>query len=399
LAESLDYETTLARVARLAVPYLADCCIVDMLEEEGRIRRLAVAHGASGKEALARELEQHPPAPDSEQGVANVLRTGQPELRSVVEEAFIPSVARDSEHLRILRELEPKSHLIAPLIARGRTLGAISLVTTPESGRRYRHADIASALELAHRASLAVDNARLYREAQEAIRLRNEFISVAAHELKTPVTSLLLSAQLAVARLEKSGTLEPERLRAYMQTIGGQASKLSRLISQLLDVSRIESGRLALEKEDVDIRELAEEVVRSAGGRADVRVMTSGAAQLKARVDSLRLEQVLTNLLNNALVHSESRDQIDVQLSEAPDGFLEIVVADHGRGIPEEYRAHIFERFFRVPGLASTGMGLGLYISRDIVQLHGGELRAEFPSAGGARFIVRLPINASTASP
>ena len=118
LDSSLDYDTTLASVARLAVPYLADCCIVDMLEEDGRIRRLAVAHGEPEKEGLARELERHPPQPTSEHGVPNVLRTGRPELRSVVEDSLLPSLARDSEHLRILEELKPRSHIVVPLAAR-----------------------------------------------------------------------------------------------------------------------------------------------------------------------------------------------------------------------------------------------------------------------------------------
>src|SRR6266511_313699 len=264
LAESLDYDTTLASVARMAVPYLADCCIVDMLEDDGQIRRLAVAHGEPEKAGLARELEQHPPEPTSEQGVPNVLRTGRPELRSVVDDSLLPSLARNPEHLRVLQELRPRSHIAVPLTARGRILGAMTFVATDQSGRRYTEGDLVLVSDLAHRASLAVDNARLYREAQDAIRLRTDFISIAAHELKTPMSSLRLAAQASLRRLVKTGEIAPDQIRSYMHTIDTQSEKLERLISQLLDTSRIEAGRLVLAPEDVDIRELVEEVVGSA---------------------------------------------------------------------------------------------------------------------------------------
>lgn len=392
LAESLDYETTLGSVARLAVPYLADCCIIDMLEEDGRIRRLAVAHGEPEKEELARELERHPPEPTSEHGVPNVLRTGQPELRSVIEDSFLPSLARDSEHLRILEELKPRSHLVVPLTARGRVLGSITFVGTEQSGRRYTEAELALASDLAHRASLAVDNAHLYREAQEAIRIRNEFISIAAHELNTPITSLRLVAQLTLRRLEKNGEVEPDRVRGYMQTIDVQSEKLARLISRLLDISRIDAGRLVLEPEVADMRMLVEDVVAAARARSLQPITVSGPRSLRAWADPLRLEQVLTNLVDNALKHTEGTYAIRVEISTPTSKSLRIAVTDGGAGIPEEYRSQIFERFFRVPGEhQAAGMGLGLYISRDIVRMHGGEIRAEFPAQGGSRFIVDLP--------
>jgi signal transduction histidine kinase len=392
LAESLDYDTTLANVARLAVPYLADCCIVDMLEEDGRIRRLAVAHGEPEKEGLARELERHPPQPTSTHGVPNVLRTGQPELRSVVEDSLLPSLARDSEHLRILEELKPRSHVVVPLAARGKILGAMTFIGTDQSGRRYTEAELALASDLAYRASLAVDNARLYREAQDAVRVRNDFISIAAHELRTPMSGLRLAAQLALRRLEKSGEIEPAQVRSSMHTIDVQSEKLERLISQLLDISRIDSGRLVLEPEMVDIRKLADDVVASARARSQRPITIRGPRSLTAWADPLRLEQVLTNLIDNALKHTEATSAIRVQISAPTSESVRIAVRDRGPGIPEAYRSQIFERFFRVPGEhQATGMGIGLYVSRDIVRMHGGEIMAEFPPEGGAGFVVDLP--------
>ena len=379
-------------MARLAVPYLADCCIVDMMDDNGRIRRLAVAHRETEKEELARQLERHPPEPTSGNGVAMVLKTGQPELRSIVEDGFIQSVARDPEHLRILNQLKPRSHLVVPLAARGRILGALTFVATDYSGRRYTEADLPLASDLAYRASLAVDNARLYREAQEAVRIRNEFISVAAHELKTPMTSIRLLAQLTRRRLEVHGEIEPERVRGYMQTIDVQSEKLARLISQLLDISRIDAGRLVLEPEAVDIRALVDDAVAAARARSAQPIVVTGPRRLKAWVDPLRLEQVLTNLLDNALKYSDGGAPIEIDLSTPTSKSLRLAVADRGPGIPDEYRLQIFDRFFRVPREQHpTGMGLGLYISRDIVRMHGGEIRAEFPPEGGSRFVIDLP--------
>ena len=376
----------------MAVPYLADCCIVDMLEDDGQIRRLAVAHGEPEKAGLARELEQHPPEPTSEQGVPNVLRTGRPELRSVVDDSLLPSLARNPEHLRVLQELRPRSHIAVPLTARGRILGAMTFVATDQSGRHYTEGDLVLVSDLAHRASLAVDNARLYREAQDAIRLRTEFISIAAHELRTPMSSLRLAAQASLRRLEKTGEIAPDQIRSYMHTIDTQSEKLERLISQLLDTSRIEAGRLVLAPEDVDIRELVEEVVGSARARTRQRITIRGPRSVQAWADPLRLEQVLTNLLDNAVKYTEDASEIVVEISTRRPNFLRIAVIDHGPGIPEEYRSQIFERFFRVGGPHSAGgMGIGLYVSRDIVRRHGGELRAEFPPAGGTRFVLEVP--------
>jgi PAS domain S-box-containing protein len=163
LSSSLDYRTTLAKMARLAVPYLADWCVVDILEEDGSLDRLAMAHKDAEKVALARELEErYPPDPDALRGVTQVLRTGQSELVSAIPESLVEEAARDAEHLEILRRLGLKSYMIVPLIARGRILGAISLVSA-ESGQRYGPAELELAEELARRAALAVDNARLYR--------------------------------------------------------------------------------------------------------------------------------------------------------------------------------------------------------------------------------------------
>jgi len=174
LSSSLDYRTTLARVARLAVPFLADWCVVDILEKDGSLDRLAVAHQDPEKVALVQELQKrYPPDPDAPRGVGQVLRTGRPELVPKIPESLLEEAARDAEHREILGELGLKSYMIVPLVARGRTLGAISLISA-ESGRRYRQAELGLAEELARRAALAVDNARLYRDRAQVARTLQE---------------------------------------------------------------------------------------------------------------------------------------------------------------------------------------------------------------------------------
>jgi PAS domain S-box-containing protein/excisionase family DNA binding protein len=231
-------------------------------------------------------------------------------------------------------------------------------------------------------------------EAETALRLRDEFLSVASHELRTPLTTLSAHAQLALRRLDRDGTLEPERTVQALRTIRGQAEKLSVLLRQLLDVSRLEAGKLALERQPTDLAALVEQVVSDARARSDGHAITLAApASLEAVVDPLRLEQVLTNLLDNAIKYSPDGGSIEVSVARAAKDALEIAVRDHGLGIPPENREQIFERFFQAHGNGHrSGLGLGLYVSRQITELHGGEIRAEFPPDGGTRFVVRLPL-------
>jgi signal transduction histidine kinase len=232
-------------------------------------------------------------------------------------------------------------------------------------------------------------------EAEAALRLRDEFLSIASHELRTPLATLNGYAQLALRRLGRADQLEPERVVDALRAITSQSDKLNWLLGQLLDVSRLEVGKLALEPQVTDVVALVEQVVSGARVRDGEHVITVHA-QLshEAEVDPLRLEQVLTNLLDNAIKYgAEGGGPIEVVVSDAAEDALEISVRDHGLGIPPDKRAQIFERFYQAHGdRHKSGMGLGLHISRQIVELHGGELTAEFPADGGSRFVVRLPL-------
>ena len=242
---------------------------------------------------------------------------------------------------------------------------------------------------------------RAAREAAEAaLSLRDDFLSVAAHELRTPLTSLRGYAQVALRRLERDGGIPPDRLAHALRAITGQVDKLSRLITQILDISRLESGRLPLEREPTDLTALVEHAAAVARTWTDRHTITVDApGPVEVSVDPLRLEQVLSNLLDNAVKYSPDGGRLEVAVSRTPDGAAEIAVRDYGLGIPPERRGQIFQRFYQAHRSAHrSGMGLGLYISRQIVERHGGEIRAEFPPEGGCRFVVRLPRDGDAAS-
>ncbi len=245
------------------------------------------------------------------------------------------------------------------------------------------------------RMALAAERAAR-EEAEVALRLRTEFLSIASHELRTPITILSGHIQLLLARLKREGELDPERLSQTLELVFGRVDKLSRLVNQLLDISRLEDGKLALERRPTDLPALLARVVSDARGFSDRHTIRLEAPPaLQANVDALRLEQVLANLLDNAIRYSPEGGPIEVVLTQDEHDTVEISVRDHGVGIPPEKRKQLFERFYQAQDYnngSTAGWGLGLYISRQILELHGGAIRAEFPSDGGANFIARIPV-------
>lgn len=401
LSSSLDYETTLTSVARLAVPRLADWCTVSVVdEEEGMPRRVAMAHVDPGKEPLLRELhrryllemgQRHP--------ISVVLRTGEPWIMEEVPADQMEATGNLKELFHVMRELGLSSSMVVPLKAQGRVLGTI-LLALGSSGRRYSAGDLTLAQDLARRCALAVENARLYQEAQQAIRARDEFLSVAAHELKTPITSLRGFAQVTIRHLQRESSPDPIRIRRALEVIDRQSDRLTRLVVQLLDVSRIQAGRLVLHPEQADLADLVAGVVATAqAATSKHNLVLRTPSSVWASVDPIRLEQVVTNLVDNAIKYSPEGGDIVVELGLTEQGAVQLSVSDRGIGIPPEYRARIFDRFYQVDdGGYAGGMGLGLYISRHIVELHGGRIEVEAPPDGGTRFVVSLPINGNGAS-
>jgi excisionase family DNA binding protein len=241
--------------------------------------------------------------------------------------------------------------------------------------------------------ALLEQNAGLLQETKEAVLLRDEFLSIASHELRTPLTTVAAHAQLMLRQLARDGTAEPARIERAFRSISEQTNKLSRLVEQLLDVSRLEAGRFALEPQRTDLRELVERVAAAAAVRAKQPIVVYAPETVRLLVDPLRLDQMLTNLLDNAIKYSAADQQIDVELARRSEGQVEVAVRDRGQGIPPDKRSGVFERYFQAHAEGHrSGMGLGLYISRQVAELHGGAIRVEYPPDGGTRFVVRLPV-------
>jgi signal transduction histidine kinase len=273
------------------------------------------------------------------------------------------------DRLRAIAELQQKAQSLETEIAE----------------RQLAEARLRSALEAEHEARL---------DAEAALHVRDEFLSIAAHELRNPLACLSLHAQVALRRLNHDEQPDTALTEHSLQSISGQATRLSRLLDRLLDVSRLEADHLALQRRLTDLTVLVEQVVSTTRAWTDRHpIAVETPASLQAWIDPLRLEQVLANLLENAIKHSPQGEPIAVTLSQPAPGRVELAVTDRGIGIPIEARDQIFERFFQArPEDATQGLGLGLYLSRQIVELHGGQIQADFPTDGGTRFVVTLPI-------
>ncbi len=400
LAASLDLQTTTQRVARSAVPVLADWCTLNLVNANGMLQGLATAHVDPQKEELAREMRRRYPARQESSPALRVLTTGVPRLIPEINDQMLADISVDAEHLRLWQALAPRSVIIVPLSAHGRTRGTLSLIVTADSDRRYGQADLALAEDLGRRAGLAVENAQLYFQAEEAIRVRDEFLSVAAHELKTPVTSLRGFAQLTLRTLDQVGEIDFKRLKRALDVVDQQSEKLTRLVAQLLDVSRFQSGKLGLQCHETDLSSLVLALVEGMQAQSERHQLRAHVApHVRANVDALRIEQVVTNLIDNAIKYSPEGGPVDVHLTVTEDHTVQIAVRDRGVGVPTEDRERIFERFYQAgTDRNRAGMGLGLYISRQIIELHGGQIGVELPEDGGSKFVVSLPLHTTDTS-
>ncbi|HEY8368572.1 MAG TPA: GAF domain-containing protein [Thermodesulfobacteriota bacterium] len=391
LASTLDHEATLAGIARLVVPRFADWCVVDLQEPSGLLRHVAFAHSDPARQALGERLRRYPPKDNHILG--KVLREGRPVVVSAVTDSLLADGARDAEHLELLRSMGLRSLIAVPLVARGHSLGAISFLAA-ESGRRYEASDLRFAEELAHRAALAIDNVRLYQEAQEAIRTRDTFLARASHELRTPLTSVLASIRLLKHALADRSKHPADEL---LEMASRNTAAMLALINDLLDASKLAAGETPLAFETVALADIvlaSKEVVQAQAREKDIVLRSDVPASLVLRADPLRLIQVFTNLVANAVKFTPTGGEVTVE-AEAVGGEVVIRVRDTGEGIAAEHLERIFEPFAQARNarrLGARGTGLGLAICRQIVNLHGGRIWAESDGPGhGSVFVIRLP--------
>ena len=408
LAESLDYETTLTTVAGMSLPYLGAWCIVDVWTGDDGIRRLAVLHPDPARQALARTLhERYPPHADDLLGAPRVIRTKRPEVVLDVSDAALEATARDGEHLRLLRELGIGAYVIAPMVAHDRVVGAMTFVTV-ESGRRFGDLDLILAEDLAARAALAVENARLHTEAIEArreavaaqavaeaaSRAKSEFLAVMSHELRTPLNAITGYVDLIEMGLHGPVTREQ---RADLASIQRSQRHLMGLINGVLNYSRLEAGAVLYAVQNVAVDEVlatCEALVAPQVSSRRLAMSFDGCdPELKVRADAEKLQQILLNLLTNAVKFTEPGGRITLACAPTPDT-VAITVADTGHGIAADQLERIFEPFVQVDArLTRTreGVGLGLAISRDLARGMGGDLTVESSPGAGSTFTLLLP--------
>ncbi|WP_309894321.1 ATP-binding protein [Archangium sp.] len=382
-----DPDRVVVALAKRLVPELADGTLLFLASPSGESHARAVAHVSEEKERLMWELIRYAPEREWRGSSKDVLRRGETERVAEVTPELMEGTALDEEHLRLFRALDVRSYLSVPLRVGGRTLGVFILL----SGRpelRFSQADQVFIEELASRAALALDNARLLREAQGAL----ELIGVASHDLGNPLNNL----HLLLGKLTRSPPADEDKLREGLTAALRQTQRLGRLLHNLLDLSRLSSGKLELEVVEVDLVELVREGVarhadeaEEAGSRVELEV---GGAVV-GRWDRLRLERVLTNLLSNAFKYGKGQP-IHVRVEPGQEGQARLVVRDEGPGIPPEEQASIFERFKKATSSRGKkeGFGLGLYIVRQLVEAHGGSIRVRSAVGAGATFTVELPL-------
>ncbi|HET7565927.1 MAG TPA: CHASE3 domain-containing protein [Gemmatimonadaceae bacterium] len=456
LASSLDFETTLAKIAQLAVPVMADWCAVDLVRPDGSIQRVAIQHSDPAKVRLAEELqERYPNEGDAPYGVRHVIRTRDPELVRDLPESFVAESAQDEEHLAQLRSLGLTSYMVVPLVIRDDVLGALTFIAA-ESGRRYTPRDLELATDLAHRAAMAIDNARLFRDVEEARqhmeqqateletqaealehaateadaineelqrvnrelsvrteaaemararavvanRAKSDFLAVMSHELRTP-----LQAIIGYTELLADGITGPVTEAQHEQLARVQASgrHLLALIDELLTFSRIDAGKEPVRIERLDVCALARETVVLIEPTAEAKgigiMATVPHETCEMESDPTKVRQILLNLLSNAVKFTSDGE---VTLTVRTDARrMAFEVRDTGIGIAPENLDRIFDPFWQVEHARAkrvSGTGLGLAVTRQLARLLGGDITVQSTPGRGSTFTVWLPVIAKPTS-
>ncbi len=395
------------------MPTLGDWALLDLVQEDGTVRRVEAACADPARQALVARMKGFTPRRGSDDPLAQALASGIPRLVSALDEETLRRIASSPEHEALIREIAPLSLLVVPLLARDRSLGVLTLFTAG-AGRRYGLEDLALAEELARRAALAVDNARLFRRLEEANatlresaaalaesdRRKDEFLATLAHELRNPLAPIRNALEI----LRHAGPEAPAS-PATVEMMERQVRQMVRLIDDLLDISRISRGRIELRREPIDLAsaiagavETARPLIEASGHELTVRLPERPVA---VEADPSRLAQLLGNLLDNAAKYTDRGGRIEIAAGREGDAAV-VRVRDNGIGIPAALQPGVFEMFTQGPGASGRGgrrqggLGVGLALVKSLVELHGGSVEVASAGAGqGCEFVVRLPLAAT----
>lgn len=390
LSTTLDYNETLNMIASLSVTALGDWCTVSMINSDGKFERAAAAHVDKKKAHLLEEyVSKYPP---NER--VNTVNSDASFYNYQISNSELRAMVQDERQLELLLELGANSSMIVPIRARGKVRGSLAFVAGT-SKPNFSALDLALAEDLGRRAGIAIENALLYSAAQSAIRARDEFVSIASHELKTPITSLKMQLQMMLRgiNVEKNLAPPPEKLLKALTSSTKQIDRLTVLIEDLLDVTRIETGKLTYKFEKVDLSLMVKEIMDRYSEEAKY-AKTEFIQKIEDNVisfcDRYRIEQVFINLLSNAIKYG-SNNPVEVTVT-SDSGKAYIIVKDQGMGIAKEMQGKIFERFERaISSTNISGLGLGLYITKQIIDAHQGSIEVTSDLNAGSTFKVCLP--------
>ncbi len=402
LGTTLDYQATLSRIANVAVPDHADFAFVDLLRGDGQFDRVAAGHARPEDASLAERFKRTYSLSTQRPGPRRTLLTGLSEILYDLSDDVLHELAHDQEHLECLRAMNGRGSMTVPLTTRRGLVGAITLVSR---SRIYDRRDVEFASELARRAAMAIDNALLLRaadaercRAEEASRLKDEFLATVSHELRTPLSAILGWATILMGENQPS----PERVDRAIKVIERNARAQLRIIEDILDVARIVRGQLRLEPVPLDLHALASEVVetvRPAAAARTIEIQPPTGDRALVVADADRLRQVLWNLVNNAVKFTPEGGHVALSIDPVPGG-VTISIRDSGKGIDPSFLPHVFDRFRQGDSGTSReagGLGLGLSIVRHLVEMHGGSVTAASQGLGkGATFVVTLPVKPFT---
>ena len=394
LNSSLDYKQTLQKLADLIVSKLADLCIIELSHPEIEATQSIAAHPDPERLKVIRNFFlEYPKEWNTPIGATNVIQTGKSELYKDIPEEVLARAARDKRHFALIRELKIRSLIAVPLIAREKVLGVITLISS-ESGRRYTEADLVIAEELGHRASNAIDNSLLYFQAQQAIKTREEVIAIVSHDLKNPLSTILLSTNLLVQTAPAGET--GKTVLAHAKHLNQATRQMLTIIDDILDATKLEGGTFSIEPYSEEVWSMIEEAIEYQRPLAEEK-----AIQLTTELESERCQvwcdrgrtmQVLANIIGNAIKFTPRQGYIVIRIEKMPK-FAQISVYNSGTEISANQLTDIFERFRQRKEHEKQGAGLGLYIAKGIVEAHGGKIWATSKPGFGTTFYFTLPLS------
>jgi PAS domain S-box-containing protein len=390
LSSSFDYQTTLAALVRLAVPTLADYCALDILVGEDSFERIGEAHVDPTKSMLIRQVATFPRgALTASHPLIRVMSTGQPVLQAEITSEFIHAAFAEPSQRSMVEALGPRSLICVPLVDSGKPIGALTLVTSG-SGRRYDEADLFLAADVARRAAVVVEHARLFHQAEQATRARDDVLAVVAHDLRNPLNTVTM----AIGLMLETTPVERTQERRQQEIVRRAADRMNRMIEDLLDVKRMETGHLAIdvkaESPEVIVNDTID-MLRPLASGSSISMDASVAEDLPAVLaDTARIQQVLSNLVGNAVKFTPRQGRITVA-ADRLETEVRFAVIDTGPGIPPEQVPHIFGRFWQARSSDRRGIGLGLAIAKGIVEAHNGRIWVESQVGVGSTFYFTLP--------